>query len=258
MSYVQTATVLSQSASEVLGGVYPTSVQPSYASRFDNALENLAEGNVPSVPFLSTAPVAADEVVTLGRSLSSPVALQTAASQSADMTLMFVARLPNAPTSGNGNIGVMGATFYNSNSLNGWNGLMFGIGSGNALLYLCNDVNGSLSTQYAGATIIDAQAQAWGLYVARISSSGGTGIAATIQALTAKTWQAQHWSGSIYSKSGETPTVMLGADYLSLFGTTQSIQLKRGFVWNAALSDADIAAMAALIRTDLAADGVIV
>lgn len=257
MSYVQTHTIAGQTASGKLGFIFPTGQQPAYASRFSSALENLAESGASAAPFLSV-PAASAGQVTLGRSLPTPVAIQTPVAQSADMTLLFVARLPNAPGSGNGNIGVMGANFYNSTSLSGWNGLTFGIGSGLALLYLCNDVNGTLSTQYGGAAITDAQAQAWGLYAARISSSGGSGITATIQALTAGTEQVQNWAGTLYSKTGETPTVMLGADYIPLFGTTQAIQLKRGFVWNVALSDADIAAMAALIRTDLAADGVIV
>ncbi|MFT8482725.1 MAG: hypothetical protein ABF689_06910 [Gluconobacter cerinus] len=257
MSKVQTHTIAGQTASGKLGFLFPTSQQPVYASRFTSALENLAESGVAATPFLSV-PVASEGQVALGRNLPTPVAIQTPAPQSADMTLLFVARLPNAPASGNGNIGVMGATFYNSTSLNGWNGLMFGLGAGNALLYVCNDVNGSLSTQYEGAAITDAQAQVWGLYIARISSSGGSGITATIQALTAETEKAQNWSGTLYSKSGETPTVMLGAHYISLFGTTQSVQIKRAFIWNTALTDAEADAMAALIRADLASETITV
>lgn len=257
MSKVQTHTIAGQTASGKLGSIFPTGQQPAYASRFSSALENLAESGAPAAPFLSV-PAASAGQVTLGRSLPTPVTIQTPVAQSADMTLLFVARLPNAPVSGNGNIGVMGATFYNSTSLSGWNGLTFGIGSGLAVLYLCNDVNGTLSTQYGGATITDAQAQAWGLYAARISSSGGNGIAATIQALTAGTEQVQNWAGTLYSKAGETPTVMLGADYIPVFGTGQSIEIKRAFLWNTTLTDAELDAMAALIRADLASETITV
>ncbi|WP_046901594.1 hypothetical protein [Gluconobacter oxydans] len=257
MSKVQTHTIAGQTASGKLGSIFPTSQQPAYASRFSSVLENLAESGASAAPFLSV-PAVSNGQVALGRNLPTPVAIQTPAPQSADMTLLFVARLPNAPASGNGNVGVMGATFYNSTSLNAWNGLMFGLGSGLASLYVCNDVNGTLSTQYGGAALTAAQAQAWGLYAARISSSGGTGIMATIQALTAGTEQVQNWAGTLYSKTGETPTVMLGADYIPVFGTGQSVEIKRAFIWNTTLTDAEVDAMAALIRADLASETITV
>lgn len=257
MSYVQTHTIAGQTASGRLGYIFPTSQQPVYASRFSSPLDNLAESGVPAAPFLSV-PAASDGEVTLGRSLPTPVAIQAPVAQSADMTLLFVARLPNAPVAGNEMIGVMGATFYNSASKAAWAGFSFGLGKGYAFLYLANEVNNALSTQYGGAVLTDAQAQNWGLYVARIRSSGGGGITATIQALTAGTQQVQNWSGTMYAKDGETLTVMLGADYLPLFGTKQPIQIKRSFLWNMTLSDAEVDAMATLIRADLAAEAITV
>ena len=257
-SYVQTNTIAGQSASGKLGYLFPTSQQPAYASRFTNSLENLAESGTPAVPFLSTAPAAVSGVVTLGRALPTPVAIQTPAAETSDLTIMVAAKLPNTPASGNGNTGALAATFYNSTAANGWNGIMLGIGQGSAIAYIATYASSSLSTQYTTAAVTDAQATSWGLYALRIKSSGGSTVAATIQAITAGTSSNQSWSGTLFTKDGETPTFMLGADYLQVFATSQNVELSRAFIWNYALTDAEINDMTAMIRTDLAANGITV
>lgn len=254
MSYVQTHTIAGQSASGRLGFLFPTSEQPSFASRFSNALDNIAEGGVPGVGYLST-PVANSGIVTLGRSLTPPVAIQTPAAQTNDMTFLFVAKTPNVPAAGDANMGVIASNFYSSDSPAKWGGLNVGLSSTDFILHANVGPSDDISAQYTGVALSNSQLQAWGLYVLRIASDA-TSVTATLNAVTAGVTQTQNWVGSLYSKTDETPTFLLGADYLQHFGTSQSINLCRAFIWNAALSDADIDAMTTMVLTDLAQNGI--
>lgn len=167
MNYVQTHTVSGRAVSSALGYIYPTSQQPAYASRFKTPLENMAESGLPAVPFLSL-PKIDGMGVQLGRGLAVPAALQTPVPATKDMTFLFAARLLKAPQDGLSYAGALGGNYYNSASKGEWNGVFVTLNKDNALVYVCPEKDGRISTQFAGAPLTETQLMAWG------SMSGGS------------------------------------------------------------------------------------